>query len=90
MGLPEDFFGGVAQDDIIHTPLPVCPYFQGCVGVSPACLKIYRRLVISIIMQKILEVSSAALELQNSAHRLCLFCMQTLQYSGADPTVLWC
>ncbi len=41
-------------------------------------------------MQKILEVSSAALELQNSAHRLFFFCKQTLQYSGADPTVLWC
>ena len=33
------------------------------------------------MIQKILEPSCAALELQNFAHRLVFFCMQTLQSS---------
>jgi len=73
-----------------HTQPTCLPLFSGlCWGFPNLTLKIYRRLVNSIIIQKIPEVSSTALDLQNSAHRIFLFCMQTLQYSGADPTVLW-
>jgi len=48
---------------------------------------IYRSCLNSDIIQKISEAFSAALELQNSAHRLFFFCVQTMQWSRADPTV---
>jgi len=47
-------------------------------GISENPTITYRRLVNPIIIQSFLEASSAALELQNSASRLFLFCMQTL------------
>jgi len=73
-----------------HTHLPCLPLFLGlCWGFPNFTLKIYRSLLNSIIIQKISEAGSAALELQISAHRLFFFCMQTLQSSGADPTVIW-
>ncbi len=49
---------------------------------------IYRLLLNSIIIQSFLEVTSAALELQNSAYRLFFFCMQKLQWSRAEATVI--
>ncbi len=35
MGLPEDFFGGVAQDDIMHTPTLPVPLNVGMGGGFP-------------------------------------------------------
>ena len=63
-----------------HTQTPLLALnFKGNLG-DPITTKF----VTSIIVQKIPEPSSAALELQNTAHRLSVFCMQTLQCSEVE------
>ncbi len=74
--------------DPLHTTYLFALISGLCWGVPNLTLKIYRRLVNSIIIRKILEVSFAAPDLQNSARRLNLFCMQTLQSSRAEATVI--
>ena len=68
---------------------PCLPLNVGLRGGFPQVMTEVLQIMTQLIIQEISEISSTALEPQNSGHRPFFFCMQIQQYSKAEATVIW-